>query len=55
MLRPFYSYGTVLHEPYHALGFCHEHDRSERDDYVRIHYARIPRDERQIYQDTVVT
>jgi hypothetical protein len=30
------SYSTVLHELGHALGLTHEHQRNDRDDFVRI-------------------
>ncbi|XP_022604910.1 high choriolytic enzyme 1-like [Seriola dumerili] len=32
---------TVQHEVLHALGFHHEHVRSDRDQHVRIHFENI--------------
>ncbi|OCT83755.1 embryonic protein UVS.2-like [Xenopus laevis] len=35
------SEGTTMHELNHALGFVHEHSRSDRDDHVNIKYQYI--------------
>lgn len=35
------SKGSIMHEILHAAGFYHEHTRTDRDNYVKIHMDRI--------------
>jgi len=38
------SWGNLCHEFMHSLGFFHEHTRTDRDQYVTIHWDNIPQD-----------
>lgn len=35
--------GSLIHEILHCLGFYHEHQRPDRDNFVRINYSNIKR------------
>ncbi|XP_038069084.1 high choriolytic enzyme 1-like isoform X2 [Patiria miniata] len=42
--------GTIAHELMHALGFGHEHNRPDRDEFVTIHWDNIKSGERHNFQ-----
>ncbi|XP_043953594.1 hatching enzyme 1.2-like [Gambusia affinis] len=43
---------TVQHEVFHALGFNHEQVRSDRDDYVEIHFENVGEGEEHNFDKT---
>lgn len=34
--------GYIIHELGHVIGFWHEHQRPDRDDYVEVQWANVP-------------
>lgn len=45
--------GTAIHELMHTLGFLHEQNRYERDDFVKINYENIkPKAKNNFYKSS---
>ena len=52
MITPFVSLqlGVAVHEMGHAIGFWHEHERADRDDYVTVNMSYVIPSRRHNYE-----
>jgi hypothetical protein len=46
--------GTVIHEIMHALGFGHEHQRADRDSFIRLHPECVTPETMAVFQSQVL-
>jgi len=44
--------GTIIHELMHTLGFHHENQRRDRDDFIEVHFENILEDRKKEYNIT---